>query len=112
MSLRILQRMDLLELFEQAAGRPMTIRLLDPPLHEFLPHNAKDVMNLAEATGLPRDLVIRRGRALSEANPMLGHRGCRLGITFPDIYDMQIRAILEAAAEVTQKQACPRALKS
>ena len=101
--LRVLQRLDLLELFELAGGRPMTVRLLDPPLHEFLPHDAKDVKKLAETTGLPRDLVIRRGRALSEANPMLGHRGCRLGITFPDIYDMQIRAILEAAAEVTIK---------
>jgi len=100
--LRILQRQDLLELFTLAGGRPMTVRLLDPPLHEFLPHNAKEVKHLADTTGLPRDLVIRRGRALSEANPMLGHRGCRLGITFPDIYDMQIRATLEAAAEVSQ----------
>ena len=105
--LRVLQRMDLLALFEHAGDRPMTIRLLDPPLHEFLPHNAKDVMNLADATGLPRDLIIRRGRALSEANPMLGHRGCRLGITFPDIYDMQVRAILEAAAEVTKTTGIP-----
>ena len=101
--LRVLQRQDLLELFDIAEDRPMTVRLLDPPLHEFLPHNAGEVRHLADTTGLPRDLIIRRGRALSEANPMLGHRGCRLGITFPDIYDMQVRAILEAAAEVSRK---------
>ena len=105
--LRILQRQDLLKLFTITEGRPMTVRLLDPPLHEFLPHNAKEVKHLADTTGLPRDLVIRRGRTLSEANPMLGHRGCRLGITFPDIYDMQIRAILEAAAEVSRTTGHP-----
>ena len=101
--LRVHQRKDLEELFAIADGRPMTVRLLDPPLHEFLPHNAKEVNRLSKSTGLTKDLIIRRGRALSEANPMLGHRGCRLGITFPEIYDMQIRAILEAAAEVSQK---------
>lgn len=105
--LRVLQRQDLVELFAKAEGRPMTVRLLDPPLHEFLPHNAKEVNHLIESTGLERELVIRRSRALSEANPMLGHRGCRLGITFPDIYDMQIRAILEAAAEVSLNSGIP-----
>lgn len=99
--LKVLQRHDLEELFKIADGRPMTVRLLDPPLHEFLPHNAGEVKHLSDSTGLPRDLIIRRGRALMEANPMLGHRGCRLGITFPEIYDMQIRAILEAAAAVS-----------
>ena len=105
--LRVVQRQDLVELFSIAAGRPMTVRLLDPPLHEFLPHNAKEVRNLEKSTGLRRDLIIRRGRALSEANPMLGHRGCRLGITFPEIYDMQVRAILEAAAEISCASGTP-----
>lgn len=100
--LQVSQREDLEELFAIADGRPMTVRLLDPPLHEFLPHNAQEVKHLAKSTNLPRDLIIRRGRALAEANPMLGHRGCRLGITFPEIYDMQIRAILEAAAKISQ----------
>ncbi len=101
--LKVLQAQDLQALFEIAAGRPMTVRLLDPPLHEFLPHNVREVNHLAKTTGLPRDLIVRRGRALSEANPMLGHRGCRIGLTFPEIYDMQVRAILEAAAAVTER---------
>ena len=99
--LRTLQTHDLRALFEIANGRPMAVRLLDPPLHEFLPHNAREVNHLAKTTGLPKDLIIRRGRALREANPMLGHRGCRLGLTFPEIYDMQVRAILEAATIVS-----------
>ena len=81
-------------------GRPITIRLLDPPLHEFLPHTEKDIDEIAEAVGLPRENVVNRVAELAESNPMLGHRGCRLAISYPQIPEMQCRAIFEAAAEV------------
>ncbi|WP_225207138.1 pyruvate, phosphate dikinase [Novosphingobium huizhouense] len=94
------QRSDFQAIFEVMAGLPVTIRLLDPPLHEFLPHADAEFEELAEATGLGVDHLKRRAGELHEFNPMLGHRGCRLGITFPEIYEMQARAIFEAACDV------------
>jgi pyruvate,orthophosphate dikinase len=95
-----MQRGDFVELFRIMAGLPVTIRLLDPPLHEFLPHSDKDLEVIAEATGLDAAKLMRRARELQESNPMLGHRGCRLGVSYPEIYEMQVRAIFEAACEV------------
>lgn len=92
-----MQRQDFAELFEIMAGRPVTIRLLDPPLHEFLPKSAEDIAAVAEALGAEPARVTRRASELHEFNPMLGHRGCRLGISYPEIYEMQARAIFEAA---------------
>jgi len=94
------QRADFTAIFEVMAGLPCTIRLLDPPLHEFLPHADEDFAELADATGLGVDHLKRRAGELHEFNPMLGHRGCRLGITFPEIYAMQARAIFEAVCAV------------
>ncbi|WP_443112423.1 pyruvate, phosphate dikinase [Erythrobacter sp. BLCC-B19] len=96
------QRADFTAIFEVMAGLPCTIRLLDPPLHEFLPHADEEFAELADATGLGIDHLKRRAGELHEFNPMLGHRGCRLGITFPEIYAMQARAIFEAACAVAQ----------
>ena len=96
------QRADFREIFEVMAGLPCTIRLLDPPLHEFLPHADADFAELADATGLGVDHLKRRAGDLHEFNPMLGHRGCRLGITYPEIYEMQARAIFEAACDVAE----------
>jgi pyruvate, orthophosphate dikinase len=94
------QRADFTAIFEVMAGLPCTIRLLDPPLHEFLPHADEDFAELADATGLGVDHLKRRAAELHEFNPMLGHRGCRLGITYPEIYEMQARAIFEAVCAV------------
>ena len=94
-----MQRKDFVELFEIMAGCPVTIRLLDPPLHEFLPHGDEEIEEVATASGIDADALRRRARELKEANPMLGFRGCRLGIVFPEIYQMQARAIFEAAIE-------------
>jgi len=94
------QRADFRQIFEVMVGLPCTIRLLDPPLHEFLPHGDAEFAELAEATGLGVDHLRRRAQDLHEFNPMLGHRGCRLGITYPEIYEMQARAIFEAACDV------------
>ncbi|WP_428028414.1 pyruvate, phosphate dikinase, partial [Altererythrobacter sp.] len=96
------QRKDFREIFEVMAGLPCTIRLLDPPLHEFLPHADAEFEELANATGYGVDHLKRRADELHEFNPMLGHRGCRLGITYPEIYEMQARAIFEAACEVAK----------
>jgi pyruvate, orthophosphate dikinase len=96
------QRADFREIFAIMAPLPVTIRLLDPPLHEFLPHGEDDFAGLADAMGIGVETLKRRARELHEFNPMLGHRGCRLGITFPDIYAMQVRAIFEAACEVAE----------
>ena len=85
------------------AGLPVTIRLLDPPLHEFLPHGDAELAEVAEALGTDVEAMRRRAAELAEANPMLGHRGCRLGITYPEIYEMQARAIFEAALEVAKE---------
>ena len=95
------QRSDFAEIFRTMAGLPCTIRLLDPPLHEFLPTRDEEFADLADTLGLGVDHLKRRAGELHEFNPMLGHRGCRLGITFPEIYEMQARAIFEAACEVT-----------
>ena len=92
-----MQRADFVELFEIMAGLPVTIRLLDPPLHEFLPHEEAELAAVAEAAGVDVKIVRRRLADLKESNPMLGLRGCRLGILFPEIYEMQARAIFEAA---------------
>ena len=94
------QRSDFAEIFRVMAGLPVTIRLLDPPLHEFMPQSDADFAEVAKASGLPVEKLKRRASELHEFNPMLGHRGCRLGITYPEIYEMQARAIFEAAAEV------------
>ena len=91
------QRQDFADLFRIMAGLPCTIRLLDPPLHEFLPHHDNELADVAEALGEDLDVVRRRAADLAEANPMLGHRGCRLGISYPEIYQMQARAIFEGA---------------
>ncbi len=97
------QRKDFREIFEVMAGLPCTIRLLDPPLHEFLPHGDAEFEELAVATGYGVDHLKRRAGELHEFNPMLGHRGCRLGITYPEIYEMQVRAIFEAACEIADE---------
>ncbi len=97
-----MQRADFQSIFEIMAGLPVTIRLLDPPLHEFLPHTDEDVASVAAATGLDAKKLMRRAEELKETNPMLGWRGCRLGIAFPEIYEMQVRAIFEAACAVKQ----------
>ena len=94
------QRADFHEIFEVMAGLPVTIRLLDPPLHEFLPQGEEEFEDLSLAIGIGVATLRRRASELHEANPMLGHRGCRLGITFPEIYEMQARAIFEAACDV------------
>ncbi len=94
------QRADFVGLFEVMAGLPVTIRLLDPPLHEFMPHADADFEDVAKATGLTVDMLKRRAAELHEFNPMLGHRGCRLGVTYPEIYEMQARAIFEAACDL------------
>ncbi|NNC51594.1 MAG: pyruvate, phosphate dikinase, partial [Erythrobacter sp.] len=96
------QRADFVKIFEVMTGLPCTIRLLDPPLHEFLPHGDAEFEELASATGKSAEQLKRRAGELHEFNPMLGHRGCRLGITYPEIYEMQARAIFEAACEVAK----------
>jgi pyruvate,orthophosphate dikinase len=95
-----MQRGDFVQLFQIMEGLPVTIRLLDPPLHEFLPHTEEDLEAVAEATGVDPAKLMRRARELRETNPMLGHRGCRLGVSYPEIYEMQVRAIIEAAFDV------------
>ncbi len=98
-----MQRDDFVELFRIMHGLPVTIRLLDPPLHEFLPHTEAEMAEIAKATGLPKEDVRARAAQLKEENPMLGHRGCRLAITYPEICEMQARAIFEAAAAVQKE---------
>jgi len=102
-----MQRNDFTQLFMIMAGLPVTIRLLDPPLHEFLPHTEEDVRAVAESTGLDAQKLLRRAKELQETNPMLGHRGCRLGISYPEIYEMQVRAIIEAACDVAKTGDAP-----
>jgi pyruvate, orthophosphate dikinase len=97
------QRDDFIQLFTIMAGLPVTIRLLDPPLHEFLPHTDADMAEVAKAAGKTVDDVKAKASQLHEANPMLGHRGCRLGVTYPEIYEMQARAIFQAVADVKMK---------
>jgi pyruvate,orthophosphate dikinase len=97
------QRADFNGIFKEMSGLPVNIRLLDPPLHEFLPHQVKDQQELADVLGINIQAIQERNDALHEFNPMLGHRGCRLAITYPEIYLMQVRAIIEAAIESDQK---------
>jgi len=98
-----MQREDFKRIFEVMKELPVTIRTLDPPLHEFLPQSDKELDELAKAIKVPAEKLKAKGEALHEANPMLGHRGCRLGIVYPEITEMQARAILEAACEVAKK---------
>lgn len=95
-----IQKEDFLGLFREMKGLPVTIRLLDPPLHEFLPHEDRELEAIARATGSTVERLKSKRDSLHESNPMLGHRGCRLGITYPEVYEMQVRAIMEAACEL------------
>jgi pyruvate,orthophosphate dikinase len=97
-----MQRADFLGIFQAMDGLPVTIRLLDPPFHEFLPHTDHEIQELSKRIGFDVDKVRSKIKSLHEFNPMLGHRGCRLAITFPEIYQMQVRAIAEAAAEMVK----------
>jgi pyruvate,orthophosphate dikinase len=99
-----MQKEDFKGIYEAMEGRPVTIRLLDPPLHEFLPHEDKDIDALATELGLTFDELKTKVDSLKELNPMLGHRGCRLAVTYPEIAEMQTRAIIEAAVEVKQEK--------
>ena len=98
-----MQRDDFRQLFVIMKGLPVTIRLLDPPLHEFLPKSEEEMAQVAAATGIDADKLARRVADLHEFNPMLGHRGCRLGITYPEIYEMQARAIFEGSLEAAKE---------
>jgi len=98
------QKSDFIEIFRVMKGLPVTIRLLDPPLHEFLPHTEEELRALSASMEVPVEKLKARNKALYEFNPMLGHRGCRLGITYPEIYEMQVRAIMEAACELSKKK--------
>jgi len=97
------QRDDFKGIFEAMDGKPVTIRLLDPPLHEFLPNSEADMQRLAEHAHIDIEMIRKRGEQLHESNPMLGHRGCRLCITYPEILDMQVRAIIEAAIDCQRR---------
>ena len=96
------QRTDFVNLFKIMGARPVTIRFLDPPLHEFLPHTEEDCRDVAAATGMNATALLARAKELHEVNPMLGFRGCRLAIVYPEIYEMQTRAVFEAAADVAK----------
>jgi pyruvate,orthophosphate dikinase len=102
-----MQRKDFAQLFEIMKGLPVCIRLLDPPLHEFLPHGPAEIAEVAAALGVPADVLGQRVEALSEFNPMLGHRGCRLAVSFPEIAEMQARAIFEAAGDAAEATGAP-----
>ncbi len=99
-----MQKGDFIGIFREMKGLPVTIRLLDPPLHEFLPQGAKDITALAQTMGVSVQTLKSKVEQLHEFNPMLGHRGCRLGVTFPEIYDLQVQAIMEAACELTKNE--------
>ncbi len=98
-----MQRKDFIEIFKIMTGLPVTVRLLDPPLHEFLPHKEEEIKEIANSLNVEIEYVRNRISQLSEQNPMLGHRGCRLGISYPEIYEMQVRAIFEAASIVKKE---------
>jgi pyruvate,orthophosphate dikinase len=97
-----MQRGDFIGIFREMKGLPVTIRLLDPPLHEFLPKTESEIETLAHKLGTTTDRLWAKARSLHEFNPMLGHRGCRLGVSFPEIYEMQVKAICEAAKEAAR----------
>jgi len=99
-----MQKGDFIGIFKEMKGLPVTIRLLDPPLHEFIPHTDEELKALAHQMEVPFDKLKTRNKALHEFNPMLGHRGCRLGITYPEIYAMQTQAIIEAACELAKQR--------
>ncbi|MEW6052749.1 MAG: pyruvate, phosphate dikinase [Nitrospirota bacterium] len=99
-----MQKSDFIGIFKVMKGLPVTIRLLDPPLHEFLPHTDEEIRALSVSMDVPAEKLRARNRVLQEFNPMLGHRGCRLGITYPEIYEMQVRAIMEAACELAKQR--------
>ena len=98
-----IQRDSFLEIFRAMDGLPVTVRLLDPPLHEFLPDRAEDINSVAQDLGVRTDVLSERLKELHEMNPMMGHRGCRIGVTSPEIYQTQVRAIFEAACQLTQE---------
>lgn len=98
------QKADFIGIFKAMAGLPVTVRLLDPPLHEFLPHTEKELRELASEMGVAFEQLNTKNSSLHEFNPMLGHRGCRLAVTFPEIYEMQVKAIMEAACELTKQK--------
>ncbi|MCX8027225.1 MAG: pyruvate, phosphate dikinase [Thermodesulfovibrionales bacterium] len=98
------QKQDFIGIFEAMQGLPVTIRLLDPPLHEFLPQKEEDIIELSKEMGVSVEALKAKNNSLHEFNPMLGHRGCRLGITYPEIYEMQVQAIMEAACELAKKK--------
>ncbi|MHB8483538.1 MAG: pyruvate, phosphate dikinase [Nitrospiria bacterium] len=98
------QKNDFIGIFKEMNGLAVTIRLLDPPLHEFLPHTDEELQSLSEEMGTTFEALSQKNKSLHEFNPMLGHRGCRLGITFPEIYEMQVQAIFEAACELKRKK--------
>ena len=98
------QKNDFIEIFKIMQGLPVTVRLLDPPLHEFLPKSEKEISEVADVVGADKKEVVSRIEELHEQNPMLGHRGCRLGISFPEIYEMQCRAIFEALSDLKKKK--------
>ena len=102
-----MQRSDFTELFEIMSGTPVTIRLLDPPLHEFLPKTPEEIAEVANSMGVPLEQLRERAEALHEFNPMLGHRGCRLAVSYPEIAEMQARAIFEAAVEAAKSTGSP-----
>ena len=102
-----MQRQDFIELFSIMSGLPVTIRLLDPPLHEFLPYTDSELEEVAEAIGVAVSTARQRKLKLEESNPMLGHRGCRLAVSYPEICEMQARAIFEAASEVARQDSAP-----
>lgn len=99
-----MQRDDFIGIYREMKGYPVTIRLLDPPLHEFLPKTAEEAEDVSKATGISVETLLQKSKSLHEFNPMLGHRGCRLGITYPEIYKMQVRAIMEAAARLVRDE--------
>ena len=99
-----MQKSDFKQLFEVMKGLPVKIRLLDPPLHEFLPKEERDITALAKELGISERKLKERVESLHEFNPMMGHRGCRLGVTYPEIYQMQVRAIIEAASELKKEK--------
>jgi pyruvate,orthophosphate dikinase len=102
-----MQRNDFREIFRIMVGKPVTVRLLDPPLHEFIPHTDEEIAEVAKASGVDPAKLRARAISLAEANPMLGHRGCRLGISYPEIYEMQARAIFAAALDADAAHGVP-----
>ena len=99
-----MQKSDFIHIFREMKGLPVTIRLLDPPLHEFIPHHDEDIRELAEKIDVSFDRLKKKAESLKEFNPMLGHRGCRLGVSYPEIYKTQVRAIIEAACELKRDE--------